>query len=750
MKKTLFVGIGGFGGKVLSLIREFVQERSHTPENYMFLALDRDADDLRSLEEQGILCACMCRDDYYGSLIARHPKEETISQWFPQAPDFVDSKRHKRNQRVCSRLDFMTTADGDFSKYLEYLLYLHLQKAEINEDLRVVIVASLAGSTGSGMCIPAALHIKKTALHLFGVNAQLCGFFGGPMLFAPRGEPQLKGGAFIRRGGVNTVATLREMDYLTQVRKGRITPPQELWLDGLMDVPEENNPDPIFHHVYYYDRADTMEGEQMDVVDHIARMARLAHTRYDSLMTEQMDQQMGKNRLVQQGETACFVLDEDTSKARDTFRFAQEDSYRLNELPLLNNSPFLADYADACRQAVHALQQDSGPHMDKRLLQWLDSKPQPQPGPTPGKLQTIFIGMGALSNALLYELKNRLGEETITEQYHYVAVDTDAHDIKCMGEQTGIEVMDLSVQLPPKEYPQTDRVRRNFENWFPQEPRLTHTLDYIKGSRIFGRLAFAWAMQDDRLKALEQKLYATYAPGSEELPNVVVITSLMGNTGSGMLIHMALWLKQIFRYRYGKELKVNGFFIGPDVMIRGYELENELHLRTQMESKALAALTELDWLTRLKLGEGEPAEPMPLEGLFHCSGADDRQRIYDYVTYYDADPEQPVELFDQLQQMAKCIVFRHASRERVVIESLLHGDLRWNFEGSLMVPVLGSRAMTGNYRNMGPGVALQDCPLARKEAAVAAYRNHCKKAEAEGNAGPHIDRRWVRWLGITE
>lgn len=363
--KTLFIGLGGLGGRVLMQTKKRMEAEGAPMENYRFFVLDRDVYDLEKLlEESDIPGFCMHIDETYGQYIASRVDRAAIKKWYPAHPSFLQASDVSGMRRIFGRLAFLEAMEAGGARKLEYLLYPLLTPQDIQNQVRVVIVTSLAGGTGAGCFIQVAQWIERQLLQYWNVQPQICGFFVGAELYtqvlAPTGNQAQQ--AMMR---ANAHAALRELHWLTRVKRHAIVPPERIILDGVLDSDREYPRMVIFNQAYLYD-AD--ENAKLSMDEHMKRIAQSLYLRYGSSTTQQIDSMQAGSLRWSLGLQVYVPIDEDLEKTRQ--RLQQPDGgIVLEECPIAQAEKYRMAYRQECIRACR--ESLPGPHMDNRWPQWL-------------------------------------------------------------------------------------------------------------------------------------------------------------------------------------------------------------------------------------------------------------------------------------------------------------------------------------------------------------------------------------------
>lgn len=274
MTKTLYIGLGGLGGRVVSSIKQQQDAISKKASNELFVILDRDERDLEQFVQAGIPCISLrrhwkikeCIDDY---------KYLHVNRWFPLSPVILNSDIDSMGMtRVCGRLAFLDANENGSLGVIKHMLDDFFAKEITNRDVRVVIVSSLAGGTGSGTYVQMALWIRRLLQKHWGISGRISGFLAGPEVFIKSFkciQADLHECDFLR---ANSYASLLELDAINSIKTGcGSSSAVKKCYDDLLEISERQSTLPIFDQLSIYE-VNTDDEESISYDEHIVRMAR--------------------------------------------------------------------------------------------------------------------------------------------------------------------------------------------------------------------------------------------------------------------------------------------------------------------------------------------------------------------------------------------------------------------------------------------------------------------------------------------
>ena len=181
--------------------------------------------------------------------------------------------------------------------------------------------------------------------------------------------------------------------------------------------------------------------------------------------------------------------------------------------------------------------------------------------------------------------------------------------------------------------------------------------------RAISRLALDTAIRAGNMEPLHnaiEELYKLEGDSSEQALRVVIVSSLAGGTGSGLILPVALYLKNYLATKFQASANITrGFFILPEVF---YEVIRGQSERNNLKCNAYATLRELDAF----LMKGDETLPEKYEKTvkleFPRVGSNDVEeynvRPYDFCFLFDAQNTEGKKLnsFNQyLDHAANCI-----------------------------------------------------------------------------------------------
>ena len=255
MAKSLLIGLGGTGSRVVNKVAKLLQENGiKINEDGVYCAvLDTDANDNGRIgkSKTGVPVIPTSRPGTVQSYFDRY---WGIGEWCPSSDVFMRETivDGASEVRVKSRLAFLDCMEsGELEKQLGGVVNQILQG---NQDpkIRVMIVCSVAGGTGSGMFLQAALWLRK---RLPAGSAVIRGIFLLPDIFVQTTQTA-HSAASQERIYANSYAAIRELNAITKVMKGfpvDLPEPIKIAEGGLFDSENCEKGLPVYDLAFFVD-----------------------------------------------------------------------------------------------------------------------------------------------------------------------------------------------------------------------------------------------------------------------------------------------------------------------------------------------------------------------------------------------------------------------------------------------------------------------------------------------------------------
>lgn len=208
--KTLMIGLGGTGCTVVSRVKQRVGTKDPM---IQFLGFDTDTN---QDESQGLTVIQTSRDATVGELLR---SERGWQEWFPDNNMLRarDVTQGAGQCRVLSRLAFSDTVRrrAALTELDAAIRQLSLEQGQVKaEPLKVVIVSSFAGGTGSGSFIQVPLFLRKYLQNKYQLsNIRIRGLFALPDVFQSVQSSDIQEESMY----ANAYASLRELSAINAI-----------------------------------------------------------------------------------------------------------------------------------------------------------------------------------------------------------------------------------------------------------------------------------------------------------------------------------------------------------------------------------------------------------------------------------------------------------------------------------------------------------------------------------------------------
>ncbi len=250
-------------------------------------------------------------------------------------------------------------------------------------------------------------------------------------------------------------------------------------------------------------------------------------------------------------------------------------------------------------------------------------------------MKNIIIGLGGLGGEIACKLadKNKGNDNKAV----FAAIDIDRNDIESIKGK--IPAFGLFVNSRMEDYIKA-HPEAGIEEWMPLFPaiRQEHLMCSGLSMRCMARVCFNDFMLQSNFEDFKKLLFSPVREGENTI-KVTVITSLCGNTGTGIFIQLALWLREFYE-SFGCTVTIDGAFILPDVFVRFYR---DVLRWDHIYSTAYAAIKELNAITKIKLDGVALKHRITLDGFFDSEkNRGDGKAVYDSVFFFDGVNEHGV------------------------------------------------------------------------------------------------------------
>ncbi len=276
---------------------------------------------------------------------------------------------------------------------------------------------------------------------------------------------------------------------------------------------------------------------------------------------------------------------------------------------------------------------------------------------------TLLVGLGGTGSKIVLRVSKMVTEEQ-RQRIGFAVFDTDINELREIREGNPfVKTVQTSTKLSVGEYLNIDTHAR--DTWFPVNAILnSKTLTEGAGQvRAISRLALDTAIRAGNMEPLHaaiEDLYKLEEEQSDQALRVIIVSSLAGGTGSGLILPVATYIKNFLATRFQQSANITrGFFILPEVF---YEVIRGQAERNNLKCNAYATLRELDAF--LMKGDStlpdKYADTVKLEFPRVGSGEFEEYNVrpYDFCFLFDAQNTEGKKLNDfnqYLDHAANCI-----------------------------------------------------------------------------------------------
>ncbi len=241
-KETLFVGVGGIGSDIVTRVAE--RCRGTELDNIKFVAMDTNANDLKCVKNSKANIIPIQTSSTQSVLDYLKNDADARNNWFPNNTTLYSKtvSEGAGQVRAISRLALNATIKtGEIQKLYKAIDELFLKDGgDLKQALRVVIVSSAAGGTGSGIAMTIGMLIREYLHKHYREKAAIIrGYFllPGVMDTVIRTETEKES---LRRNGY---ATIKEINAFMIKSSGfcAVRKDLERYKDLYIDIPTTTN-----------------------------------------------------------------------------------------------------------------------------------------------------------------------------------------------------------------------------------------------------------------------------------------------------------------------------------------------------------------------------------------------------------------------------------------------------------------------------------------------------------------------------
>ena len=296
MAQTLLLGLGGTGSRIVNYVAADLKKKriSINDGEICCAVLDTNENDRKKLSNTGVGIPVIgtSKDRTIDTYLKMYA-DKGVRNWMPESPELLkESMKDGASQmRPKSRLAFMDTVSDKSIRKLES----HIEKMFDKRDgtkIRVMVVSSLAGGTGSGMFLQTALWLRKF-FEKRKCAVTLRGIFVLPDVFINTLEDIRNDPTEVQSLYANAYGAVRELNAISKIKAKGMKPQLPVRIDTLFDSEKDcAEGSPVFDYAFFID--DISEGGSvLTQIDHYEQVvARLVHMQlyapmHDDLYSEE-------------------------------------------------------------------------------------------------------------------------------------------------------------------------------------------------------------------------------------------------------------------------------------------------------------------------------------------------------------------------------------------------------------------------------------------------------------------------------
>ena len=259
MEQTILIGLGGTGSRVVNNVVKEIGANKKTTENEEICCavLDTNVNDNELIENSntGIKVLPTSKAQKIRGYFDEY-KYLNMEEWCPQSPAFLEQSMidGASELRIKSRIAFMDCIESGALNELETMIN-EVLKVHSDSKIRIMIVSSLSGGTGSGMFIQVALWLRK----ILNINQiEIRGIFMLPDVFVSTIKDIRDNKTTKVRHYCNAYAAIRELNTINKIKKsGSVELAERIGLGSLFDSDtDKDSGKPVFDYAFFVDDRD--------------------------------------------------------------------------------------------------------------------------------------------------------------------------------------------------------------------------------------------------------------------------------------------------------------------------------------------------------------------------------------------------------------------------------------------------------------------------------------------------------------
>ncbi len=259
MAQTLLLGLGGTGARIVNRVVKELHKNGKEINNgeICCAVLDTNGNDNEEImgSGTGVPVIPTSASKTVREYINEYSSRTDIEEWCPTSPEFLRESMvdGASELRIKSRIAFMDCdLSGRLQRELGFLLN-RVRQRDPQAKLRIMIVSSLAGGTGSGMFIQVALWLRR---FLRGMQIMIRGIFVLPDVFIGTMRDISANAATKQRHYANAYAAIKELNAISKVLKSATFKlPDRITIGDLFDSERDAGGGGLGEDVKVYDLA---------------------------------------------------------------------------------------------------------------------------------------------------------------------------------------------------------------------------------------------------------------------------------------------------------------------------------------------------------------------------------------------------------------------------------------------------------------------------------------------------------------
>lgn len=291
MAQSLLIGLGGTGSRVVNNVVKLLKKNrlAFNDGQICCAVLDTNTNDMGDIRRSGtdVPVYETSKPQRISDYLDQY-NHLNVREWCPVSPAFLTQSMLDgcSEVRVKSRLAFLDCLNTETISNLGTLINDVLKNNE-GSKIRVMIVSSLSGGTGSGMFIQVALWLRE---YLAKSQITIRGIFLLPDVFVSTIKDIRESAETRTRHYANAYAAIRELNALTKIRKNiSLDLSEKITLGTLFDSERDaDNGEPVYDFSFFIDNRDENGVSLSSISEYEQMAAQLVYMQLYSPMKDDM------------------------------------------------------------------------------------------------------------------------------------------------------------------------------------------------------------------------------------------------------------------------------------------------------------------------------------------------------------------------------------------------------------------------------------------------------------------------------